>query len=100
MGFREQRDRDARLIILETLRAEPNATARDAYLADVLASPPNFIVKTPEAVRQYCRQLEAVGGVMIREVEGVFLATLAAAGRQHLDEVLALEGVTSVPELR
>ena len=100
MSVRTKNDRDARLVILMALREEPNHTAKDSYLAEVLKSAPHFIVRSPRAVRQYCVELEEVGGVKTREIEGVFLATLAEGGILHLDEVVALQDVTRVPELR
>ena len=100
MGHRDRRNGDARLAILETLRKEPRQTARDVYLADALAGSPTFIVLTPAAVRQQCAHLADVGGVEVIEVEGVHLARLTEGGRQHLDEVIALDGVTRVPEKR
>ncbi|PZU43921.1 MAG: hypothetical protein DI566_13460 [Microbacterium sp.] len=96
----ERRQRDVKLAILEILREEPAQTARDVYIADALAGSPRFFVLTPSAVRQRCSELRDVGGVVVREVEGVHLVTLAEAGRQHLDEILALDGVTRVPEKR
>jgi hypothetical protein len=96
----ERRRRDAKLAILETLRAEPRATARDVHLADALGGAPHFIVLTPAAIRQICAELADVGGIIVREVEGVWLATLSEGGRQHLDELLALDGVTRIPEKR
>lgn len=100
MGYVDQRNADAKLAILEMLRKEPNQTSREVYLQDGLLAAPHYIVRTKPAVRQLCRELEDVGGVSLREVEGVFLVTLTEAGRNHLDELLTLEGVTRIPERR
>lgn len=90
--------REARLRILQVLSQQTDNSLSDLLLKRTLDY--YGYRRDRDWIRTQMRKLEQLGAVSLTEAEDVLFATLAPAGRDHLEERLVLEGVMRPNEAR
>lgn len=87
----EYKLRDLRLTMLKSLNAQPGHQANETILRhEARAFGLNY---TREQVRDEMRFLERANAVKIVEAGSVLVATLRQRGEDHLEGLIALEGI-------
>lgn len=81
----------ARLIILKALAEQIAETLNSDLLLHKLEV--FGIRKTREWVHAELRWLAEMGTITLAEAGSILVATLAARGQQHLDRIVAIEGI-------
>lgn len=97
MSYKEAIARDARLIILRELAKQVNGTLYGVSLRRVLDV--FGIARSVEWIETQLNALEMLDAVELTRAEGVVIAKIAQAGRDHIDERLVLAGVSRPSEL-
>ncbi len=97
MSFRDDADRDARLIILKALAEEVDKTLNEKLLLRQLDRFGHR--RSRDYVRNQMRWLATeAGAVEINEAGSVLIATLAKRGRDHLEMRIDIEGIDQPSE--
>lgn len=90
--------REARLRILQVLSEQTDGSLSDLLLKRTLDY--YGYRRDRDWIRTQMRKLADLGAVTLNEAEDVLFATLAPAGRDHLEERSVIEGVLRPAEAR
>jgi hypothetical protein len=90
--------REARLRILQVLSEQTDGSLSDLLLKRTLDY--YGYRRDRDWIRTQMRKLADLGAVSLNEAEDVLFATLAPAGRDHLEERSVIEGVLRPAEAR
>lgn len=90
-------EREARLIILRSLAAEPNQSAMASVLREVLAVR-WAIQRSPEWVREQLAFLAELRAIRVIDLGETQIAELLERGREHLARRTTIEGVKRAPD--
>ncbi len=90
--------REARLRILQVLSEQTDGSLSDLLLKRTLDY--YGYRRDRDWIRTQMHKLEALGAITISAVEDVLFATLAPAGRDHLEQRSVIEGVLRPAEAR
>lgn len=91
MNYDEAMTRDARLVILKELAAQPDGRLNEALLEKVLDVFGHR--RSREWIRTQLRKLEELGAVRLTEVGTVLVAAITRAGVDHVERRSFLDGV-------
>ncbi|OJY32031.1 MAG: hypothetical protein BGP11_11110 [Rhodobacterales bacterium 65-51] len=81
----------SRLIVLKTLAQQTDETLNSDLILPELT---RFGIRRDRAwLHQEMRWLQTMGALTLIEAGSVLVATLTETGRQHLDRVIAIEGI-------
>lgn len=97
MSYSDAVAQDARLIILRELHNQPDGRLNEIGLRRVLDT--FGIVRTRDWLVTQLHKLQELEAVTLTEVGSIYVAGLARAGRDHVDERFILAGVSKPSEL-
>lgn len=97
MSWKEKIALDARFIILRELRQQPDGTLNSVSLRRVLDV---YFVRPVEWIDTQLVKLADLEAIELTRADGIAIAKITAAGRDHLDERSIISGITTPADFR